>query len=150
MLSLIIGQDSGITAAELQIFAPLLGMLATMVGVLVFLVKSYRQTEIAATEAKQTNNSVNNVLPGMPTLYQQVLQIKETMNKFTDAQDDFTQKGWRSLPEDINTAIGLTETIRELQHKDIAIQESLDSLGERLDVMVEELREHINWAQTHG
>ena len=55
-------------SVDLQVFLPLLGMLATMVGALVYLIKTSRDVE-------KVNQAVNNVPDGMPTIYAEVQHI---------------------------------------------------------------------------
>lgn len=123
---------------DLQVFLPLLGMVGVMVSALVFLVKSYRQSEIAASESKAANAAVNNVTPGLPTLYQNVEHVAQVVNKLADAQEDFAKRGWATLPDDIGTAAALTQTIRELQHQN-------QHQDQKLETILKELREHIEW-----
>ena len=120
-------------------------MVATMVAALVFLIKSYRQSEIAANESISTNNAVNNVGPGAPTIYSEVQHIKAAVDALLAANQEFSDKGWRSLPVDIGTAAGLTETIRDLQHEVRDLQHENRVQTKQVDTVLTELRGHVEW-----
>lgn len=113
--------DSHIGGVDLEIFLPLLGMMSAMVGALVYLI---RQSLVQEDDHG--------------TVIQEVTHIKDAVDQLLEANQDFSDKGWRTLPTDIGTASGLTETIRELQH-DAA------EVDKKIDIVIGELREHVEW-----
>lgn len=90
------------------IVAALVAVLMALLGVVVFLAKTYNQ-------AKQANAAVNNVGPGDHSLWDAVNLIRSDVEELVKTQRDFNSKGWATLPSDIGTASELTATIRELQ-----------------------------------
>lgn len=100
-----------------------LGVIVTgLLGMLWLLVKTLAHSRTAADEATAANQAVNNTSgPGEHRLYDKVTAMQNDLEQLVEAQDDFTEKGWRSLPDDIATAVGLTEVIRDLQHEDLDI-----------------------------
>jgi len=101
-------QVDGPWASDSTVAGGLILVVTMLVGVLVFLVRTFSAT-------RQVNQAVNNVGPGEHSLWDQVSFIREDISVLVEAQKDFAEKGWRTLPDDIGTASRLTETIRHLQ-----------------------------------
>lgn len=114
----------------------LVAVVSGMIGMMWLLVKTLAHSKDAAQEARQTNAAVNNTGPGQHRLYDKISLIESEIGKLVEAQNDFTEKGWRNLPDDLGTALGLTETIRAIQRDDV-------SVGERLEAMQSMLEEHV-------
>ena len=114
----------------------LAGILASLVTLIVLIVRGSRDSKEAAYHAAKVNSAVNNAPHGQPNLYDQVSFIRDEVAELVSAQRDFTKRGWPTLPEDIGTASRLTETIRALQGHDERIDEKLNDIA----VM---LRDHI-------
>lgn len=147
MFALLVGSGSGngsgsvpnlIESGEHQITLALIGVGATLVAALVYVVKAYTNAKVAAEQATAANQAVNNVGPGQHNLYDMVASQSKTLERLVDAQNDFTERGWRRLPDDLSTSAKLTETIRELQHHDHGIDETINTI-------LEELRAHVQW-----
>ena len=71
----------------------------------------------ARSQARAANAAVNNVGPGAHRLYDQIGHLSDAIQRIETKQNDFDTKGWPTLPSDMNTAAGLTEVIRDIQHE---------------------------------
>lgn len=145
--------DAGTTASNVthdQITVIVLGLLGTTIATLVWVIKNgsrVKETsdyaQIAAHQSSAANKAVNNVGPGDHTLYDMVAAIKEDVLELKAEVKDvraeqraFASHGWETLPDDMNTAVALTQTIRGLQNGHSAVHDKLDSIAA-------ELRAHI-------
>lgn len=131
-------QVQTITETSDQIVLAILGILATLVAALVFLAKGYAKTKVAAEQATQANQAVNNVGPGEHRMYDMVTEMGKKLEHISVEQEEFQTKGWKTLPDDLASASRLTETIRSIQHND-------EILHQKLDMIIKELREHVEW-----
>lgn len=130
----------GIANTHDQIILALIAVVATSVAALVYVIKNGRDIREGATAAKAANAAVNNVGPNKDNLYRMVEDIRE------DVQVLMTHKaGWDHLPTDLSDAVNVTSTIRSIQHAD-------KETDRKLDVIIEELRGHIDWemAEKYG
>ena len=92
--------------------------LVYLIGVLVVGVMSALTFTIKAwSQARAANAAVNNVGPGEHRLYDQIGHLSDAIQRIETKQNDFDTKGWPTLPSDMNTAAGLTEVIRDIQHE---------------------------------
>lgn len=121
-----------------QIMMALIALVGTSIAALVFTIRNSRTSQVAAEQATAANSAVNNVGEGRHNLYDMVEHIKEDVTGLKRDQETFDSHGWETLPADLNTAVGLTGTIRDLQnnHKQV---------NEKLDTLISELREHVIW-----
>lgn len=118
-----------------QVALAALAIVATLAGVIVLLVKTYQQSRAA-------NAAVNNIGPGDHSLWDQVTFIREDVSALVDAQRQFSEKGWSTLPDDIGTSARLTETIRHLQH-------AAESNTAEHSVILEQLSELSRFVKGH-
>lgn len=116
------------------IVGALVAVLMMLAAGLIYLVKTFKA-------AQGANSAVNNVGPGEHRLYDKIGFLQKGMEHLIEANDQFNRKGWNSLPQDINTASGLTEVIRELQND----HRSGHELLERIEI---ELLRHIKWEES--
>lgn len=121
-----------------QVALALIAVVATSVAALVFVIRQNRYVRSAAEEATAANQAVNNVGPGKHNLYDMVSNIHDDVVELREAQKDFTKRGWHALEPPIDTAIGLTRTISQMQHDH-------DELHQKLDMVLAELRDHVQW-----
>jgi hypothetical protein len=135
----------GIAVSNDQIVMALIALVGTSIAALVFVIRNGRLAQtaaddaaIAARQATAANSAVNNVGPGKHNLYDMVERIHDDVVELKGDQDQYDSHGWETLPPDINTAVGLTTTIRDLQNNHKAV-------NEKLDMILVELRDH-----THG
>lgn len=117
-----------------QVLLALIAVIATSVAALVFVIRNMNISKVAAEQATAANSAVNNVGPGQHRMYDKISRIEEHVEKLLKDQDRFDSHGWETLPNDLNTAVALTQTIRQLQHND-----------EKIDTILAELREHVEW-----
>ena len=99
----------------------LVAVVVSLVGLIGLMWKTLAHSKEAAVEARQANAAVNNTGPGEHRLYDKISLIEKEIGRLVEAETDFTEKGWRNLPEDLNTALGLTETIRSIQRDDVDV-----------------------------
>jgi len=101
-----------------------LGVVITMLaGALVLLAKTLAET-------KQVNAAVNN-RPDGEGLFAQLATVQVGLDQLLDAQEDFAKRGWRSLPEDLDTAPKLTQAIRDLQTAQRLLEERQAEMEKR-------------------
>lgn len=103
-------------------------------AVLFYLFRMFTTVQRAAVVADQVNNAVNNVETGEVRIYQMVKEL-------AGAQREFDQKGWRTLPADLNNAAALTSTVRALQNDSTHISAHLDRIEAKIDA-------HVMWEET--
>lgn len=115
-----------VSANQDQIMMALIALVATSVAALVYVIRNGRYVKTAAEQSTEANAAVNNVGPGKHTLYVMVEQIKEDVAHLKRDQEQFDSHGWETLPADMNTAVGLTTTIRELQRHAKDVNGKLD------------------------
>lgn len=134
-----------ITENSDQIVLALIAIIGTSVAALVYTIRNNRTVqagaqyaETAAKQASAANAAVNNVGPGDHSLYDLVVHVKEEVDELREAQKDFIRRGWQGLQPPIDTAIGLTTTINEIQHDH-------DALHAKLDHISDVLAEHVAW-----
>lgn len=128
-----------------QIIMGLIALLATLVTGLVYMVKTYTQTKVAATKATGAYEAVNGIGPGEHRLYDKVTHLDNKITEIALKQDDFDTRGWPSLPADLATSAGLTEVIRDLQHAATLERTDHDAIIVKLDQMEAEIRQHVAW-----
>lgn len=121
-----------------EIVLALIALIATSTGALVYVIRNGRYVKTAAEEATAANRAVNNVGAGRHSLYDMVEHIRDDVKELKKQQDEFDSHGWGTLPSDISNAVGLTTTIRDLQH-------NTEAVGVKLDTIIGELREHVEW-----
>jgi len=98
--------------------AAILGTLVVgLLAVIVLLVKTMSEVKTGSQQAAAVNDAVNNIGPGGVRLYDRVSHIDQAVAELRQAQTDFAKRGWGALPDDIATASGLTEVIRDIQHE---------------------------------
>jgi len=128
-----------------QIMLALIALVGTSIAALVFIIRNSKTAEAAAADAATAavqataaNQAVNSVGPDKHTIYAMVERIHDDVVELKRDQETFDSHGWETLPADMNTAVGLTTTIRDLQnnHK---------SVNTKLDTLISELREHVVW-----
>ena len=134
MLTAITGDGS--PDEHIQVILMLGALLSTLVAALVYLAKSYINTKIAAEQSTEANKAVNNVGPGDHRLYDKISSIEKNVEHLIRDQETFDSHGWETLPQDLGTAVGLTTTIRDLQH-------GHKEQGEKLDEIKSILIEHV-------
>ena len=119
----------------------LIALVGTSLAALVWVIRNGRLARDSNVQISAVNRAVNDVGPGEHRLYDKVTHNSETLARVEDAlvrlqldQETFDSHGWETLPQDINTAVGLTTTIRDLQngHK-------------KLDKIIAMLSEHVEW-----
>lgn len=135
-----------------QVLLALIALVGTSIAALVYIIRNGRiaqvgldHAETAAQQATAANAAVNNVGPGQHKLYDMMFQVHTTneqllkdVTALVEAQRDFTKRGWANLPEPINTALGLTTTILDLQRH-------AEDVNGKLDTIIGELRGHVEW-----
>ena len=141
------GQDATSITDNVSTFGILAGVLTSLIVVLYYVVRTFQSSN-------EVNKAVNNIGPGETRLYDQVVallelaaemkvnqaEIVKDMTVLVDAQNDFSEKGWRRLPPYIGDASALTETIRRLQYHD-------ERIDEKLDEILAELKSHVEWEE---
>jgi hypothetical protein len=125
----------------------LTGILASLVTILVYLIRGTRDAREAAYHSQQANAAVNGRGPGEHKLYDLVAHIEERQKAQTEdlqvlieGKLDFDRRGWPSLPPGLSTAAELTSTIDGLRHHD-------ERVDEKLDAILQELRAHVQWEE---
>lgn len=108
----------------------------SLVSLLTFTIKTYKKAE-------QVDKAVNNVGPGEATLVEKVTDIRQDLNKVIDFAELFTQRGWTSLPGDLDTSAHLTETIRAIQAEAKALHVMHDLLRERIEYVDAKVERHL-------
>lgn len=88
----------------------------------VFLIRGYKKVETI-------ESAVNNVGPGEGTISQRITEINNSVDKLITAHD----RGWGSLPDDLDTSAHMTETIRDLQSKVAWLQLSCETMSQRIE-----------------
>jgi hypothetical protein len=116
----------------------LIALVGTSITALVFVIRNGRVAQtaaenavVAATQATAANSAVNNVGEGKHNLYDMVERIRDDVSDLKRDQAQFDSHGWETLPPDLNTAVGMTTTIRELQNNHKLVIEKLDTLLHR-------------------
>jgi hypothetical protein len=104
-------------AAHDQIVLGLIGVLGVVIAGLVYIVKAYANTKVAAQQATEANKAVNNIGPGEHRLYDVIARIEAK-------QDDF-DKRWGNLPDGMDDAVGLVELLHGLDRRVSEIQVQL-------------------------
>ena len=132
------GDVDQILSGQDGIIFALIGMVGTSIAALVYTIRNNRIAKDGVDQISQVNNAVNNIGPGEHRLYDMISLIRSDIEYLTNEQRNFAAKGWNSLPEDINTAVGLTSVIRDLQH---AEKEVIN----KLQVIQDTLIEHTEW-----
>jgi len=121
-----------------QIVLAVIALASMLAASLVYLVKGYSNSKTAAEQATEANKAVNNVGPGDHRLYDKISSIEKNVEHLIRDQETFDSHGWETLPQDLGTAVGLTTTIRDLQH-------GHKEQGEKLDEIKSILVEHVEW-----
>ena len=128
----------GIEASNTQIILGLIAVLATCVGILGYVIKNSSTAKQALEQTTQVNRAVNNVGPGEHRLYDKISGLESSVNKLVEIQEKFSEHGWETLPPDLNTAVGLTVSIRELQT-------NYHVVNSKLDEILVNLQDHVEW-----
>jgi hypothetical protein len=121
-----------------QIILALIAIIATSIAALVYTIRNNTMIKTTAQDASDVNKAVNNIGPGEHRLYDMISMVRDDMKHISEAQEEFSKKGWATLPPDIATASGLTEVIRNLQNTDKALHEKMDQILKELD-------SHVKW-----
>lgn len=117
MVLQLIAQMESLSSFDPSIVAAL-GVVVTMLaGALVLMAKTLAET-------KQVNAAVNN-RPESEGLFAQISTLQVGVDRLLVAEEDFAKKGWRSLPEDLDSGAKLTQAIRDLQSFDKQVEEAL-------------------------
>jgi hypothetical protein len=98
----ILGDDHSVTLA----LAAVITMLAGVLGV----------TIKGMQHSREANRAVNDVGTGETRIFEKVSNTEIDVAKLVATQERFAALGWATLPPDIHDAVGLTTTIRALQH----------------------------------
>ena len=121
-----------------EIVFALVGLLTTMLAATVYLARGYRNTKIAARESTSASAAVNNVGPGEHRLWDKIDAIQNAVERQAAIQEAFDSHGWGNLPDDLNNAVKLTTTIRDVQRHH-------DETHDKLDKIMVQLAEHVEW-----
>ena len=113
-----------------QIVLAITALASMLAASLVYLVKGYGNIKTAATEAKAANAAVNGVGPEH-RLWDKVNRIEQSVDRLVSFQTDFERHGWGNFPPDIDDAVSLTGTLREMRHD--------------IDQIRALLTEHVQW-----
>ena len=132
--------DLGATTHDQIIFA-LVGVVGASVAALVFVIRTGRYARTGAEQATAANAAVNHTKEGDRRLYDLVDRIKDDVAELKAHQRRFDSHGWDALPDDIGDAPNLTATIRSLQRSD-------ELLHAKIDAILGELRDHVEWEMT--
>lgn len=117
MVLQLIAQMESLSSFDPSIVAAL-GVVVTMLaGSLVLMAKTLIET-------RQVNAAVNSVPEG-EGLFAQIATLQVGVDRLLLGEEDFVSKGWRSLPEDLNSGAKLTQAIRDLQSFDKQVEEAL-------------------------
>ena len=90
-------------------------------------------------EARGANAAVNNVEG--PTISANVQHLVEEVGSLREAQKDFARRGWATLPEPIDTAVGLVTTMDSMRRDIEAGSEGIAQIAQRL-------AEHDAWERS--
>lgn len=128
-----------------QIILALIAIIGTSVAALVYTIRNNTIAKGAAQTVEDVNKAVNNIGPGEHRLYDKVDRIEKSVVKLEADQEEFDSHGWDNLPADLNNAVVLTSTIRELQNNHDKLHEKLDSILAEIVLIRGELKEHVTW-----
>ena len=103
----------------------------SMVGLVVFMVRTYRTVNTDDTALRQA-----------------VDHIRIDVEKLVAAQDKFQSKGWATLPDDIGTAARLTEKIRQLEHDAEMSRTAHEDISAQLSKLQASVDAHVQWEMT--
>jgi hypothetical protein len=124
-----------ISSSNDQIMMALIALVGSSIAALVFVIRNGRlaataaeDAAVAAKQATAANRAVNNVGEGKHNLYDMVERIRDDVAELKRDQAKFDAHGWETLPADLNTAVSMTTTIRELQNNHKSVIEKLDTL----------------------
>lgn len=110
----------------------LIALVATSITALVWVIRNGRWVKQGALDAAAANAAVNNVGPGQHTLYEMIETIRNDVADLKRDQEEYDSHGWGTLPADLNTAVGMTITIRDLQRVVLDTSNKLDVLIQQL------------------
>ena len=132
------GVGQAIAETHDQIMLALIALVSMSIAALVWVIRNGRYVRTAAEQSTAANQAVNSVGPDKHTIYAMVERIHDDVVELKRDQAQFDSHGWETLPADLNSAVGLTTTIRDLQnnHK---------TVNTKLDTLIVELREHVAW-----
>lgn len=131
-------QAAGESGYHDQVIFALIALVGTSITALVYVIRNGKYAKQGAEDAAATNAAVNNVGPGQHKLYDLVQRIHDDVVDLKKDQEQFDSHGWETLPADLNSAVALTSTIRDLQHH-------YERVDEKLDTLIGELRDHVAW-----
>lgn len=77
--------------------------------------------------------SVRSSIDTCQTLKTSTLHLAHEVEVLIHAHNEFQEKGWSTLPEDIASSSGLTAVIRDIQHEVHTTKTTQASILERLD-----------------
>ena len=117
----------------------LCGMFALVVRTWV----STNKTAKAMDNAGPVVDDIRKLTEGLARVEHRQGNVMNWMTSQDAKQSEFDLKGWPSLPEDLNTAAGLTEVVRELQHTN---KEQTD----KIDKLTATLTEHDRWERARA
>lgn len=142
--------DSAVSAAnDLGVIGVLAVVILLLVFGLVYVIKTYAVAKVAASESAAANAAVNNTGPGEHRLYDKLTTLAAEVAHLREAQEDFAERGWRALPDDIATGAGLTVTIRDLQHGHQATRQDIVEVRRALETVVKRTTEISSTLRTH-
>ena len=121
-----------------QVVMALIAIVGTSIAALVYVIRNGRLAKDSNAQISAVNRAVNDIGPGEHRLWDKIDNIEKSLTHLEVDQETFDSHGWETLPADLNTAVGLTTTIRDLQNGHAAV-------NEKLDTIIEELREHVVW-----
>lgn len=141
---------SAATDTETQGFIGIIGVLAVaLAGAMTFSIKGWQEAKRGAMEAKAANSAVNNIGPGEHRLYDKVANIDHALAILNTRQEDFDEKGWEhGLPDDLNSAPKLTQTVRELQAQAETNTDEHKQIMSRIDKLITTLTDHDAWERS--
>lgn len=135
---------SNVAEAHDTIILAMIALIATSIGGLVYVIKTFTLGKETARDAKEANKAVNNIAPGdqrlyakITTLVAEVKIIKNQLHAHQKNWEDFNAR-WGSLPEDLNDSADLVVMLHDIRHSITQINEKLDAhldwAAENLDV----------------
>jgi len=123
----------------------MLALIGTSISALVFVIRNNTLAKTAKEEVARVNRAVNNQgsddIPDETRMFDMVKEMRSDMTEIRENQRRFDSHGWETLPDDLNNAVKLTTTIRDLQSGYAEVK----LVNQKVDVIIKELREHVVW-----
>lgn len=117
-----------------QIIFALIAIIASSVAALVYVIRQGKLVKDSHDEIQQVNRAVNDIGPGEHRLWDKIDNIEKAVDRLSQDQETFDSHGWETLPPDLNSAVNLTTTIRDLQNNQ-----------KKLDRIIQMLGDHVEW-----